>query len=203
MTRDRRGRSTPYDIYLKEQQRERDNMAAYKHDVHAFWNKEGTVRPTRYKMPSKHNNSWRNALDIDYWTDARSLSGQALQTKTDNLFTSAYEDAVHPDVFVTLGFCKMLQCRALTQDGDKIHKLFSTTYWDEQGHYLTSLNQSAPDGQEWNHDHLRQCAAVSLQRIHHYCLEAVTSWYTITHAMPAMPRAPDSNASTVLGEEDD
>jgi hypothetical protein len=177
-------------------------MAAYKHDLHAFWNKEGTVRPTSYKTPFKHNNSWRNAFDIDYWTDARSRSGHALQTETDKLFTSAYEDAVHPDVFVTLGLCKMLQFRALTQDGDKIHKLFSATYWDEQGHYLTSLNQSAPDGLEWNHDHLRQCAAVSLQRIHHYCLEAVTSWYTITHAMPAMPGVPDSNASTVLDEED-
>jgi hypothetical protein len=200
MTREKRRRySSPYTTYLKEQQRERDDMAAYKHDLHAFWNKEGTVRPTSYKMPFKHKRSWRNALDIDYWTDARSRSGQALQTETDKLFTSAYEDAVHPDVFVTLGLCKMLLFRALTQEGEQIYKLFSATYWDELGHYLTSLNQSEQD-LEVNHDNLRQCAAVSLQRIHHYCLEAVNSSYTITQAMPGLP---DSYAPTILDEEDD
>jgi hypothetical protein len=200
MTREKRcWYSSPYATYLKEQQRERDDMAAYKHDLHAFWNKEGMVRPTSYKMPFKHNSSWRNALDIDYWTDARSLSGQALQTETDKLFGSAYEDSVHPNAFVTLGLCKMLQFRALTQEGEQIHKLFSATYWDEQGHYLTFLNQSEQD-LGVNHDNLRQCAAVSLQRIHQYSLEAVTSWYTITQAMPGLQ---DSNASTILDEEDD
>jgi hypothetical protein len=178
-------------------------MAAYKHDLHIFWNKEGKVRPTSYKMPFKHNSTWRDTLDIDYWTDARSRSGQAFQTETDNLFGEASEDPVHPNVFVTLGLCKKLQFRALTQEGEQIHKLLSTTYWDEQGHYLTSLNQPALDCLEVNHDNLRQCVAVSLQRIHHYCLEAVTSWYTITQAMPAMLGVPDSNASTVLDEEDD
>ncbi len=90
MTREKLRRySSPYATYLEEQQRERDNMAPDKHDLQAFWNKEGTVRPTSYRMPFKHNNSWRNALDIDYWTDARSQSGQAVQTETDKLFTSA------------------------------------------------------------------------------------------------------------------
>jgi hypothetical protein len=199
MTREKRRRYTSsYTVRLKEQQRENDDMADYKLDLHALWNKEGKVRPTSYKMPFKHNSTWRNTLDIEYWTDARSRPGQALQTETDNLFRSFSEDSVHPNVIVTLGLCKMLPFRALTQEGEHVHKLFSATYWDEQGDYLTLLNRSEQD-LEVNHDNLRQCAAVFLQRIHQYSLEAVTSWYSITQAMPGLP---DSNASTIVDEED-
>jgi hypothetical protein len=159
---------------------------------------EGKVRPISYKMPFKHNITRRNSLDIDYWTEARSRPGQALQTETDNLIGSSSEDPVHPNVSVTLGLCKMLPFRALTQEGEQVHKLFSATYWDEQGDYLTLLNRSEQD-LEVNHDNLRQCAAVFLQRIHQYSLEAVTSWYSITQAMPGLP---DSNASTIVDEED-
>jgi hypothetical protein len=199
MTREKRRKYTsPYAFQVKEQQRLENDMADYKLELYAFWNKEGTVRPTSYKMPFKHNSKWRNALDIDYWTDARSQPGQALQTETDKLFESSSEDPYHPNVFVTLGLCKMVPFRTLTQEGEQVHKLFSATYWDEQGHYFTSLNRSEQD-LDVSHDNLCQCAAISLQRIHQYSLEAVTSWYSIT---PAVPGPQDSNASTIMDEED-
>jgi hypothetical protein len=129
-------------------------MADYKLELNAFWNKEGIVRPTSYKMQFKHNSKWRNTSDIDNWTDSRSQPGQALQTETDKLFESSSEDPYHPNVFVTLGLCKMVHFRSMTQEEEQVHKLFSANYWDEQGHHLTSLNRSEQD-LDVNHDNLR------------------------------------------------
>jgi hypothetical protein len=148
-------------------------MAAYKLELYAFWNKEGTVRPTSYDMPFKHNSKWRNILDIDYWTEPRTRAGQSLQMETNKLFWSSMDDRHHPNVFVTLSLCKMVQFRALTQEGDQIHNLFSATYMDEYGQHLTSFNQPEQD-LDVNHDNLRRCATASLQQIHQYSLEAVT-----------------------------
>jgi hypothetical protein len=147
MTRDKRrarrqtsSSSSTYKRQLKEQQRLEIDMAAYKLELYAFWNMEGTVRPTSYKMPFKPNSKWRNTLDIDYWTEPRTRVGCSLQTETDKLFWSSMDDPNHPNVFVTLGQFKMVQSRALTQKGEQVHNLFSATYWDEQGQHLTFFN---------------------------------------------------------------
>jgi hypothetical protein len=103
-------------------------MAAYKLELYASWNKDGTVRPTGYKMPFKHNSKWRNTLDIDYWTEPRTQAGRNLQTETNNIFWSAVDYPNHPNVFVTLGLWKLIQSRALTQAGKQVHNLFSATY---------------------------------------------------------------------------
>jgi hypothetical protein len=175
-------------------------MAAYKLELYAFWYKEKTVRPTSYKMPFKHNSKWRNTLDINYWTEPRTREGRYLQTETDKLFWSSMDDPNHPNVFVTLGLCKMVHFQSLTQEGEQIHNLFSATYWDEQGQHLTLLNQPEQD-LDVNHDNLLPCATTSLQRIHQYSLEAVTHWYSTTSL--TVPTPPNSNASTILDEDDD
>jgi hypothetical protein len=148
----------------------------------------------------EHNSKWTNTLDIDYWTEPRTQAGRNLQTETDNLFWSAVDYPNHPNLFVTLGLCKLIQSRALTQAGKQVHNLFSATYWDEQGRHLTAFNQPEHD-LDLNHDNLHRCATASLQRIHHYSLEAVTYLYSTTSTATPVPPTPD--ASTIMDDDKD
>jgi hypothetical protein len=111
MTRVKHQHFTPYQQLMFA---EASARAAHRLALYSFKNENGTVRPTSYKLPYKDDKHWRRRLDIDYWMEPRTQEGRDFQKKTDNLFYKDVDLPKHPNTYVTLSICKMIQARLLT-----------------------------------------------------------------------------------------
>jgi hypothetical protein len=143
--------------------------------LYAFWNSKGTVRPTRYKLPYKDDRKWRKSLDINEWITCRTDEGVNLANAVDALFTKNVERPRHPNIYVTLGVCKLRQALILTDNGRRVDTLFASSYWDEQGQLMSCYL-----GDETNDTEIKAAlhyfANISLNRLHCYSKNTSNYW---------------------------
>jgi hypothetical protein len=103
----------------------------------AFWDPNGTMRPISHKLPYRDDSKWRKRLDIREWITTRTQEGEYLANTVDELFNKSVQRPKHPNVFVTLGVCMLRQSLILTHRRRRVHTLFASTYWDEQGYIMS------------------------------------------------------------------
>jgi hypothetical protein len=118
---------------------------------------------------------WRKRLDIRDWLTAKTQAGLDLQLAVDALFTKNVEHPNHPHVYVTLGVNKIRQALLLTDHGRRVHTLFASTYWDEQGYHMDRFL-----GDETNDTEIKATlnyyAVLLLNHLNSYAKEVLNYW---------------------------
>jgi hypothetical protein len=151
------------------------NIAIVMEALYAFWNSKGRVRPTIYKLPYKDDRKWRKILDINEWITYRTDEGVNLANAVDALFAKNVERPRHPNVHVTLGVCKLRQALILTDNGRRVHTLFASSYWDEQGQIISCYLGDETSDTEIKAA-LHYFANISLNRLHRYSKNTSNYW---------------------------
>jgi hypothetical protein len=140
---------------------------------------------------------WRKRLDIHDWLTANTQAGLDLQQAVDAHFTKNIEHPKHPNVYVTLGGCKLRQALLLTYHGRRVHILFASMYWDEHGYLMDGFL-----GDETNDTKIKATlhyyAVLSLNHIQSYAKDVVNFWDFTPRLSPSILTPGGSSAPPTL-----